>query len=668
MSPEEAGKRIETLRRELHTHNYRYYVLASPEISDFEFDQLMKELQSLEEQFPQFSDDNSPSKRVGSDLNQSFRQFAHEYPMLSLGNTYSREELAEFDARVRKVITDKVEYVCELKYDGVAISLLYEKGRLVRALTRGDGEKGDEVTDNVRTIKSIPLVLSADTVPDRFEIRGEVIIPTKEFNAMNREREASGEALFANPRNTAAGTLKLQNAKEVAERPLDCLLYYIPTEGLPFRTHFESLEAARKWGFKIPGYTRVAGSLEEVYEFIGHWDKERQHLPFMIDGVVIKVNSYEQQKRLGFTAKTPRWAISYKFKAEQAATVLHQIVFQVGRTGVITPVANLEPVQLSGTTVKRASLHNADQIRLLDIRVGDTVYVEKGGEIIPKITGVELSQRPVSSEPFVFISECPECGTPLVRREEEAGHYCPNLYGCPPQIKGRIEHFISRRAMDINAAEATIDQLFRHGLIRSAADLYRIDFMQLVMLERFAEKSANNLLRSIEDSKNVPFPRVLYALGIRYVGETVAKKLANHFRSMQKLMTASEDDLLEVDEIGEVIARSVKGFFEDDRNREIITALEEAGVQFTLPEISMPAGGGLLQGKSIVISGTFSRFSRDELKELIEKHGGKNVSSISKNTDFIVAGEQMGPSKREKAAALGIPLIDEEAFLKMIAE
>jgi len=667
MSPEEAESRIATLREELHHHNYLYYIKAKPEISDFDFDRKLRELSALEEAFPQFMDENSPSQRVGSDLNQSFIQVAHEYPMLSLGNTYTREEIIDFDKRVRKALEEEPEYVCELKYDGVALSLIYENGRLIRALTRGDGEKGDDVTANARTIKSIPLVLHGKDFPGRFEIRGEVIIPTEDFKKMNLEREKEGEALFANPRNTAAGTLKLQNASEVAERPLDCLLYYIPTEGLSFRTHFDSLEAARKWGFKVPSYISVKDRVEGIFEFIDHWDKERGSLPFMIDGVVIKVNSYSQQKLLGFTAKTPRWAIAYKFKAEQAATILKSIDFQVGRTGVVTPVANLEPVLLSGTTVKRASLHNEDQIRILDIRPGDTVFVEKGGEIIPKITGVDFSARSSESKPFEFISLCPECNTPLIRQEDEAGHYCPNIYGCPPQIKGRIEHFISRKAMDINAAEATIDQLFRHKLIKDVAGLYRLDFMQLVMLERFAEKSANNLLQSIEDSKKVTFPRVLYALGIRYVGETVAKKLAFHFRNIDRLMAASVEELLEVDEIGEIIARSLVSFFSVERNREIIRSLREEGVTFELDDENLKPAGGILSGKSIVISGTFTSVSRDELKELIEANGGRNVSSISKNTDFIVAGDQMGPSKKEKAVTLGITLFNEDDFLKMIA-
>lgn len=655
------------MREELHHHNYLYYIKAKPEISDFDFDRKLRELSALEEAFPQFMDENSPSQRVGSDLNQSFIQVAHEYPMLSLGNTYTREEIIDFDKRVRKALEEEPEYVCELKYDGVALSLIYENGRLIRALTRGDGEKGDDVTANARTIKSIPLVLHGKDFPGRFEIRGEVIIPTEDFKKMNLEREKEGEALFANPRNTAAGTLKLQNASEVAERPLDCLLYYIPTEGLSFRTHFDSLEAARKWGFKVPSYISVKDRVEGIFEFIDHWDKERGSLPFMIDGVVIKVNSYSQQKLLGFTAKTPRWAIAYKFKAEQAATILKSIDFQVGRTGVVTPVANLEPVLLSGTTVKRASLHNEDQIRILDIRPGDTVFVEKGGEIIPKITGVDFSARSSESKPFEFISLCPECNTPLIRQEDEAGHYCPNIYGCPPQIKGRIEHFISRKAMDINAAEATIDQLFRHKLIKDVAGLYRLDFMQLVMLERFAEKSANNLLQSIEDSKKVTFPRVLYALGIRYVGETVAKKLAFHFRNIDRLMAASVEELLEVDEIGEIIARSLVSFFSVERNREIIRSLREEGVTFELDDENLKPAGGILSGKSIVISGTFTSVSRDELKELIEANGGRNVSSISKNTDFIVAGDQMGPSKKEKAVTLGITLFNEDDFLKMIA-
>ena len=535
MTPEQAAERIDTLRKTLHQHNYNYYVRSEPVITDFEYDQLMNELQLLEKNFPQFDDEISPSKRVGSDLNQEFESFSHRYPMLSLGNTYSREELAEFDQRVKKVTGEEVGYFCELKYDGVAVALTYSRGVLFRALTRGDGTRGDDVTRNIRTIRSIPLKMQGVGYPESFEIRGEVILPRKGFEKMNQEREAIGEPPFANPRNAASGTLKMQNSSLVAKRPLDCLFYFIPGEQNLFQTHHESLEAARNWGFKVPNYNLLAHSLEEVIGFIDHWESERDQLPFEIDGVVIKVDSIAMQHQLGFTAKTPRWAISYKFQAEQVLTRLISIDFQVGRTGTVTPVANLAPVQLAGTTVKRASLHNADQINMLDIRIGDFVFVEKGGEIIPKIVGVSIEQREAGNSPFHFISNCPVCNTPLVRKEDEAAHYCPNSNGCPPQIKGRIEHFISRKCMDINAAEATIDLLYREGLIKNASDLYTLEYEAVVNLERFGKKSAQNLIESIEASKQVPFPRVLFALGIRYVGETVARKLAEAFSAWTNL-------------------------------------------------------------------------------------------------------------------------------------
>ncbi len=666
MTPEQAGSRIEALRKILHQHNYNYYVRSEPTVSDLQYDMLLKELQDLEKAFPQFDDENSPSRRVGSDLNVEFESFMHRYPMLSLGNTYNREELEEFDQRVRKVTGDDVNYYCELKYDGVAVSLTYTRGALTRALTRGDGTRGDDVTRNIRTIRSIPLQMQGTGYPAEFEIRGEVILPVEQFKQMNRERVARGEPAFANPRNAAAGTLKMQNSSLVAQRPLDCLFYYIPGEQNLFHTQHESLESARKWGFKIPAYNRLARSLPEVYNYITHWESARDQLPFEIDGVVIKVDSFRQQRQLGFTAKEPRWAISYKFRAEQAISRITGIDFQVGRTGAVTPVANLEPVRLAGTTVKRASLHNADQITQLDVRIGDHVYVEKGGEIIPKIVGVAREKRKDGCEPFHFITECPECGTRLVRREDEAAHYCPNRTGCPPQIKGRIEHFISRKAMDINAAEATIDQLFREGLVMDAADLYSLEYDSLVRLERFGEKSAQNLLDSIEASKQVPFHRVLYALGIRYVGEIVARKLAEAFLNMDKLMAANRESLEAVDEIGERISESVTEYFQDPLNMKLIQRLRDHGVQMAAEE--SPAGkSDLLAGKTIVISGVFIKHTREELKELIGQHGGKNSGSVSARTDYILAGENMGPGKYAKAAKLGIPIISEDEFLAIIS-
>ncbi len=661
-----AREKIAALREQLHRHNHNYYVKSAPTISDYAFDQLMKELQDLEEAFPQFADENSPTRRVGSDLNVEFESFPHTYPMLSLGNSYSKEELNEFDRRVTRATGSSVPYFCELKYDGVAVSLTYEKGRLVRALTRGDGEQGDDVTRNIRTIRSVPLVLSGHGYPERFEIRGEVILPEEGFQRMNRERIEKGDPPFANPRNAAAGTLKLQNSSMVARRPLDCLVYYLPGEQELFDTQEESLQKAEEWGFKVPPYNRVAGSMEEVFGFIDHWETARAGLPFQIDGVVVKVNALALQQQLGFTSKTPRWAISYKFKAEQAVTRVLSIDFQVGRTGAVTPVANLEPVLLAGTTVKRASLHNADQINMLDVRIGDSVHVEKGGEIIPKIVGVLKDQRLPGTREFGFASVCPECGTPLVRNEDEAAHYCPNSTGCPPQIKGRIEHYISRRAMDIHAAEATIDLLYREGLVRDPADLYALRFDQLIQLERFAEKSSRNLLDSIQASKGVPFPRVLFAIGIRYVGETVARKLAHAFGSIDALMVAGYDDLIAVDEIGDRIARSVLDYFADPGYRNMVERLREAGVQFQTGKEEEPKGESL-EGATFVVSGVFEHHSRDEIKALIEQHGGRNTGSISAKTDYVLAGDQMGPSKREKAEKLGIPIISEEEFLSMIS-
>jgi len=666
MKPEQAKSRIQELRKVLQEHNHNYYVRSSPSISDFEYDLLINELQTLEAKFPDFDDDNSPSRRVGSDLNREFQSFPHRYPMLSLGNTYNKEELADFDQRVRKVLGEEVSYYCELKYDGVAVALTYQNGELYRALTRGDGTRGDDVTHNVRTIRSVPLKLQGKDLPSELEIRGEVILPTAGFEEMNRRRVELNEEAFANPRNAASGTLKMQNSFLVAQRPLDCLIYYIPGEQLLFPTQSESLEKAREWGFKVPAEGLLAGSLEKVFAYIDSWESNREKLPYDIDGVVIKVDSIAQQQELGFTAKTPRWAISYKFKAEQALSRLLSIDFQVGRTGAVTPVANLEAVQLAGTTVKRASLHNADQISLLDIRIGDHVYVEKGGEIIPKIVGVDQSKREAGSEIFRFISHCPECGSKLLRKEDEAAHYCPNELNCPPQIKGKIEHFISRKAMDINAAEATIELLYSKGLVRDVADLYSLEMTTVQNLERFGEKSARNLLDSIDASRKVGFPRVLYALGIRYVGETVARKLAEAFLSLDKLLSASQDELEAVDEIGERIAQSVIGYFQDESKLKLVERLRAAGVML---EMEAPAEkqSASLSGLSFVISGVFQNHSRDELKNLIEQNGGKNSSSISARTHFVVAGENMGPSKYEKAQKLGIPIITEEDFMEMLS-
>lgn len=658
-------EKILQLREQLNHHNYRYYVSADPEITDPEYDKLMQELINLEKQYPGFADPNSPSQRVGSDLDNDFSQVRHAHPMLSLDNTYSREEIEDFEERIRKTLPgEKIEYVCELKYDGVSISLHYGEARLIRAVTRGDGEKGDDVTANVRTIRSIPLILKQDNIPSSFEVRGEIFLPHKGFEKMNKERIEAGEPPFANPRNAASGALKIKNSSLVAKRPLDCYVYAVPGDK-GSETHYGSIDALRSWGFKVSPHSKKCDNLRDVFEFIGYWDKARDTLPFDIDGIVIKVNSYRQQQLLGFTAKSPRWAIAYKFKALEAVTTLLSIDYQVGRTGAITPVANLEPVLLAGTTVKRASLHNADQIALLDVRLGDRVIIEKGGEIIPKITGVEIESRQSSSVPVIFVSDCPECGTQLVRMPEEAKHFCPNESGCPPQIKGRLVHFVSRKAMDIGCAEATVEQLYNHGLLRNISDFYSLDREMLVRLERFAARSADNLVKSIEESRRVPFDRVLYAIGIRYVGETVAKKLVSHFQSIDDLMTARPEDLLQVGEIGEVIARSLVEFFSKEQNRELIRKLREAGVQMTVTETSSKLSTKL-SGRNFVISGVFKHYSREAIQKTIEDHGGKNVSSVSSNTNFVVAGEGMGPAKREKAAKLGIPVISEDEFMNMI--
>lgn len=660
-------ERINQLRGELHAHNYNYYVLNAPVISDREFDLLLRELQDLEAKHPECYDATSPTLRVGSDLNKNFTQVEHKYPMLSLGNTYSEAEVSEFYDRVSKSLNEPFEICCEMKFDGTSISLTYEQGKLVRAVTRGDGVRGDDVTENVKTIRSIPLVLQGNQYPDHFEIRGEILMPWEVFEQLNKERELREEPLFANPRNAASGTLKSQNSSVVASRKLDAYLYYLLGENLPCDGHYENLQEAAKWGFKISDITRKVRTLEEVFAFINYWDVARKNLPVATDGIVLKVNSLRQQKNLGYTAKSPRWAIAYKFQAEQALTKLLKVTYQVGRTGTVTPVANLEPVQLSGTVVRRASLHNADIIASLDLHLGDLVYVEKGGEIIPKITGVDLSSRSESNEKVTFITHCPECGSPLVRYEDEAAYYCTNESACPPQIKGKIEHFISRRAMNIEGlGPETVDQFYQEGLIHNAADLYTLQASDICRLERMGEKSAENILLGLEASKQVPYERVLFALGIRFVGETVAKKLARSFRSMDALIDAPFEALIQVDEIGEKIARSIRLYFADEKNRTLVERLRQAGLQMQADAETYAGLSDKLQGKSIVISGVFTHHSRDEYKALIEKHGGKNVGSISKKTSFILAGENMGPSKLEKAEKLGITLLSEDEFLEML--
>lgn len=662
-------ERIDQLREELHLHNYKYYVLNDPVISDQEFDKLMRELQDLEARYPEHYDQNSPSVRVGSDINKNFIQVEHKYPMLSLGNTYSEAEVTEFYERVRKSLNEEFEICCELKFDGTSISLTYEDGKLVRAVTRGDGVKGDDVTDNVKTIRSIPLVLHGHDYPAQFEIRGEILMPWESFENLNRERELREEPLFANPRNAASGTLKSQNSAVVAARKLDAYLYYLLGENLPHDGHYENLQEAAHWGFKISGHMKKARTLQEIFDYIKYWDVERKNLPVATDGIVLKVNSIRQQRNLGYTAKSPRWAIAYKFQAEQALTKLLKVTYQVGRTGAVTPVANLEPVQLSGTVVKRASLHNADIIASLDLHIGDNVYVEKGGEIIPKITGVDVASRPANSEKVVFITHCPECGSPLVRYEDEAAYYCTNETACPPQIKGKIEHFISRKAMNIEGlGPETVDQFYQEGLIRDVADLYTLNAADICRLDRMGEKSADNIIQGIERSKEVPYERVLFALGIRFVGETVAKKIAKAFRSIDQLASATLDDLIHVDEIGEKIAQSIRLYFANEKNQELIARLRKAGLRLEAGEEDQTGQTDKLSGKSIVISGVFVHHSRDEYKNLIEKNGGKNVGSISKKTSFILAGENMGPSKLEKAQKLGIPLMNEDDFLALLEQ
>ncbi len=658
--------KIQTLRDELNQHNHNYYVLDKPTISDFEFDQLLKELQELEAQHPEFFDENSPTQRVGGSITKNFNTVVHEHRMYSLDNSYSTEDLMDWEVRIQKILGNvDLDYTCELKYDGASISITYEDGKLTKAVTRGDGFQGDEVTNNIKTIRSIPLQLKGN-YPPKFDIRGEIILPFAGFEKMNQELIEIGETPYSNPRNTASGSLKLQDSAEVAKRPLECLLYFIVGNNLPFQTQFEGLQAARDWGFKVPTQSKLAKNMQEVLEYIAYWDVHRHDLPYETDGVVIKVNSLQHQDELGYTAKSPRWAMAYKFKSEQVSTRLNSISYQVGRTGAITPVANLEPVQLAGTIVKRASLHNADQIEKLDIRIGDKVFVEKGGEIIPKI--IAVAERGNETEPTHYITHCPECQTKLERKEGEANHYCPNFYGCPPQIIGRIQHYITRKAMDIEGLGGeTVALLYNNGLVKNYADLYDLKIEQILPLERMAQKSAENLIKGIEKSKEVPFERVLYALGIRYVGETVAKKLAKHYKNIDSIATASLMDLILVDEIGDKIAQSVIEFFENQDNCDTIDRLKTAGVQMAIDESKSTVVSAVLEGKTLVVSGVFEKFSRDDLKKAIEDNGGKVGSSISAKTDYVVAGANMGPAKLEKANQLKIPIISEDDFLGMIS-
>ena len=662
-------KIIQDLRDELNQHNYNYYVLDNPTISDFEFDQKLKQLQELESRHPEFFDDNSPTQRVGGTITKNFQTVVHDYRMYSLDNSYSKEDVIDWENRIQKVLGNvPLQYTCELKYDGASISITYENGKLKRAVTRGDGFQGDDVTNNIKTIKSIPLQLKGN-FPERFDIRGEIVLPFEGFEKMNQELIEIGETPYSNPRNTASGSLKLQDSSEVAKRPLECLLYFIVGNNLNIKTQFEGLESARNWGFKVPKEAKLANSLNEVFDYINYWDEHRHKLPYETDGVVIKVNSFQHQDELGYTAKSPRWAIAYKFKAEQVSTRLNSISYQVGRTGSITPVANLEPVQLAGTIVKRASLHNADQIEKLDIRIGDTVFVEKGGEIIPKIIGVDLAKRNEEAVPTLYITHCPECQAELVRNEGEANHYCPNFYGCPPQIIGRIQHFITRKAMDIEGLGGeTVALLYNNGLVKDYADLYELTVDQILPLERMAQKSAENLVNGVQKSKEVPFERVLYAIGIRYVGETVAKKLAKHYKSIDAIRNASLMDLILVDEIGEKIAQSVIEFFDNPENVRIIERLKQFDVQMELVEVHNPNATNKLAGKTFVVSGVFEKFSRDDLKKAIEDNGGKVGSSISAKTDYVVAGDNMGPAKLEKANQLKISIITEIDFLSMISD
>ena len=663
LSPKEL---IEQLRSQLHEHNYNYYVLSQPTISDFEFDAMMHQLNELEKAYPEFDDANSPTKRVGSDINIGFKQVDHRYPMLSLQNTYSQGEVTEFYNRVKRTLNEDFEVVCELKFDGTSISLVYENGRLQQAITRGDGKQGDDVTDNARTISSIPLILRGENIPAYMEARGEILLPWSVFDYLNTERKEKGELPFANPRNAASGTLKLLDSKVVATRKLDSYIYFLMGDNLPSDSHYQNLESARQWGLKVSTASKKCKSLQEIFEFLAYWDVERKDFPVATDGVVLKIDSLQQQRNLGFTSKFPRWAIAYKFNAEQAVTRLKSITYQVGRTGAVTPVANLEPVLLSGTTVKRASLYNEDAILALDLHIGDNVYVEKGGEIIPKITAVDKKTRLPEGEKVVFATICPACETPLIRDEGEAAHYCPNSTECPPQIQGRIEHFVARKAMNITIGPETISLLFDKGLLHDSADLYELKYGDLINLERWAETSTNNLIQSIQQSKSIPYERVLFALGIRFVGETVAIKLAHAFPTIDLLRNSTIEELMNVDEIGERIAQSIIDYFSNEKHLNIVNRLQSHGLQFSLSEDTLATKTNKLEGKTIVISGVFSVHSRDEYKAMIIQNGGKNTGSISKNTDYILAGENMGPAKLEKAKKLGIEIIDEHSFLEMI--
>jgi DNA ligase (NAD+) len=682
MTAEQAQQRIEVLTGELNRHNHLYYVDSAPVISDREFDLLMEELQHLEQQFPQFADPASPTNRVGGEVTKEFRQVKHRYPMMSLANTYSEDDLRDFDERVRKLLPgEEIEYICELKYDGVAITLAYLNGTLTQAITRGDGEKGDDVLANVKTIRSIPIKLKQGDFPSDFEMRGEIVMPRSEFERLNREKENVGEQGFANPRNAASGSLKMQDSAEVSKRGLDCLLYYLLSDDLPYSSHYENLSKAREWGFKVPNYMAKCSSIEDIFEFINEWDAGRDELPYDIDGIVVKVNSYAQQQKLGATAKSPRWAIAYKFKAKQASPKLLSISYQVGRTGAVTPVANLTPVLLAGTVVKRASLHNADVIAKLDVRIGDTVIVEKGGEIIPKIIEVDLSKRSEGGQSVAFITHCPECGTALVRQEGEAAWYCPNESGCPPQIKGKIEHFISRKAMNIDSlGEGKVEILFDNGLLRNVADIYTLSKEKMLGIEkkyedeetgkervvRFREKTVENILNGIEASKNIPFSQVLFAIGIRYVGETVASRLARHLRTIDAIMSSTKEELLTVEEVGEKIAESLLAWLAVDENRRLIQRLRDSGLKMEYGDEGVKQLSNTLEGKSFVVSGVFS-ISRDDIKKMIEEHGGRNVGSISSKTDFLLAGDNMGPEKRKKAVKLNVPVISEDEFRQMIS-
>ena len=670
MTKEQALQEIETLTVKIHEYNQLYYVENNPVISDYDFDQLLKRLEALELEFPEYALENSPTKRVGGDLTKKFETVLHRFPMLSLSNTYSEEEIIDWENRLLKLSNEPLEFVCELKYDGVAIGIRYENGQLTKAVTRGDGTQGEDVTINVRTIRTIPLQLKGN-FPEDFEIRGEIFMPLERFRLLNEERELNQEQLFANPRNTASGTLKMQDSKVVAERGLDSFLYGVYGNNLTLETHFDAVQQASEWGFKVPSkqhrFIEKTSSIEGIMDFIHYWDQQRQLLPFEIDGVVIKVNNYQQQQQIGFTAKSPRWAIAYKFKTERVETILESVDYQVGRTGAVTPVANLKPVQLGGTTVKRASLHNSDQIEKFDLHLLDTVFVEKGGEIIPKIVGVNLAKRTSDAQKIAFISHCPECNAALIKREGEAQHFCQNELACPPQMKGKIEHFIARKGMNIDGLGAeTVDLLYEKGIVRSIADLYDLNFDQLVDLDRMADKSANNLLQGLKASVEIPFERVLFALGIRYVGETVAKKLAKFFKNIDAIQAASYDELVQVDEIGERIAISVQHYFSFEANRMIIARLKAAGLQFELKE--KEGGTNKLEGKSFVVSGVFTSFSRDEIKELIELNGGKNVSAISAKTDYVLAGDNMGPAKLKKAESLGITILTEDAFVQLLKD